>query len=97
MKKLLEKLLSALLVVTVIISTAVPMSVNAKAKAGVAVDEKNFPDPIFRSCISNTFDEDGNGYLDSDEIFLIRNVHCENLGVSSIKGIEYFPYLTGLW
>ena len=43
MKKLLEKLLSALLVVTVIISTAVPMSVNAKAKAGVAVDEKKFP------------------------------------------------------
>ncbi|MBR4343547.1 MAG: fibronectin type III domain-containing protein [Lachnospiraceae bacterium] len=97
MKKLLEKLLSAFLAVTVIFFAAGPMSVSAKAKNGVAVNEKNFPDPIFRDCISKAFDEDGNGYLDSDEIFLVRNVHCENLGVSSIKGIEYFPYLKGLW
>ncbi len=97
MKKLSVKLLSAFLTVSAVFSAAVPMSVSAVAKNGVAVNEKNFPDPIFRDCVRKAFDEDGNGYLDSDEIFLARNVHCENLGVRSIKGIEHFPYLTGLW
>ena len=97
MKKLSEKLISAFLAGAAFFSAAVPLSVSAEAKTGVAVNEKNFPDPIFRKCISKAFDEDGNGYLDSDEIFLARNVHCENLGVRSIKGIEHFPYLTGLW
>ena len=97
MKKLSEKLLSAILAGAAVLSAAGSMSVSAAAKTGVAVNEKNFPDPIFRNCIRKAFDEDGNGYLDSDEIFLVRNVHCENLGVRSIKGIEHFPYLTGLW
>ena len=97
MKMLSEKLLSAFLAGMAFLFAVVPMSVSAEAKTGVAVNEKNFPDPIFRSCIQKAFDEDGNGYLDSDEIFLARNVHCENLGVRSIKGIEHFPYLTGLW
>ncbi len=97
MKRLSEKLLSAFLAGAAVFSAAVPMSVSAGAKNGVAVNEKNFPDPIFRSCIRKAFDEDGNGFLDSDELFLARNVHCENLGVRSIKGIEHFPYLTGLW
>ena len=97
MKRLSEKLLSAFLAGTAVLCAAVPMSVSAEAKNGVAVNEKNFPDPVFRKCIKKAFDEDGNGYLDNDEIFLARNVHCENLGVRSIKGIEHFPYLTGLW
>ena len=97
MKKLSQKLISLFLAGAAFFSAAAPMSVIAEAKTGVAVNEKNFPDPIFRSCIKKAFDEDGNGYLDSDEIFLARNVHCENLGVRSIKGIEHFPYLTGLW
>ena len=90
-------MLSAFLAGASVLSAAVPMSVSAGAKNGVAVNEKNFPDPIFRECVRKAFDEDGNGYLDSDEIFLARNVHCENLGVRSIKGIEHFPFLTGLW
>ena len=97
MKRLSEKFFSAFLAGAAVIFAAVPMSVSAEAKTGVAVNAKNFPDPIFRSCIRKAFDEDSNGYLDSDEIFLARNVHCENLGVRSIKGIEHFPYLTGLW
>ncbi|MBR5091513.1 MAG: fibronectin type III domain-containing protein, partial [Ruminiclostridium sp.] len=97
MKRLSEKLLSAFLAGTAVFSASAAMSVTAEAKTGVAVNEKNFPDPIFRNCIRKAFDEDGNGYLDSDEIFLARNVHCENLGVRSIKGIEHLPYLTGLW
>ena len=72
-------------------------SARVNASAGVAVSEENFPDPIFREYIQTTFDEDQNGYLSDSEIFLIWNVHCENLGVYSVKGIEHFPYLKGLW
>lgn len=63
----------------------------------VPVTKDFFPDATFRNYIARTFDTDHDGYLSTDEIYLIRNVHCENMGVKSVKGIEFFPYLQGLW
>ena len=63
----------------------------------VAVDAAHFPDANFRKYIKEAFDKDKNGSLNDAEIDLIRNVHCEDMNIHSVKGIEYFPELIGLW
>ena len=101
--KRITKVFAALLSATVILPCFNGIRVDAAggagvdAAGGVAVNATNFPDPNFRACISRDFDSDKNAYLDKDEIFLARNVHCENSNVYSVQGVEYFPYLVGLW
>ena len=63
----------------------------------VPITSAVFPDSTFRQYIKNTFDKDRNGLLTEDEIYYIRNIHCENMNIRSVKGIEYFPELQGLW
>ena len=63
----------------------------------IKIDSTHFPDATFRNYIRTAFDSDGDGYLTEAEIELIWNVHCENMGVYSVKGIEYFHELKGLW
>jgi hypothetical protein len=36
-----------------------------------------------------TYDQNGDGTLDKDEIILLRNIHCEGLGVKLLADIEY--------
>ncbi len=64
----------------------------------VAINASNFPDPVFRSVISGSdYDRDGNGILDENEIGLTLNIYCNGMGVRSLKGVEYFEDLQGLW
>ena len=63
----------------------------------VKIDKAHFPDTNFREYIKKAFDEDEDGYLSDAEITLIWNVHCENMNIYSVKGIEYFHELKGLW
>ncbi len=93
--KRLAKFLAASLSAAVVLPTFGKIGVDATG--GVAINEENFPDPNFRACIVRDFDDDKNGYLSDSEIQLIWNVHCENSDVYSVKGIEHFPYLKGLW
>ncbi len=72
--------------------------VMAAAPSPVKINEKNFPDPIFRSVIAGSdYDRDGNGTLDAKEIGLTINIYCEGMGISSLQGVEYFTDLQGLW
>ena len=63
----------------------------------ISIDKAHFPDANFRAYIKSAFDENGDGKLSASEIMLIWNVHCENMNIYSVKGIEYFPDLKGLW
>lgn len=64
----------------------------------VEINETTFPDDNFRAVISGpTYDRDGNGILDEDEIILARNVWCNKMGIKSLKGIEYLVELRGLY
>ena len=64
----------------------------------VKINAANFPDPVFRQILSTAdYDRDGNGTLDVEEIGLTINIHCEGTGVKSLKGVEYFTDLQGLW
>lgn len=68
------------------------------AVTSVKINKTNFPDPVFRAIISGPeYDRDGNGVLDAREIGLTLNIYCEGMGVQSLKGVEYFVDLQGLW
>lgn len=67
------------------------------AAGPIAINDTNFPDPVFRSIIASTYDYNGNGYIEQDEINMTMNIVCEDKGVSSVKGIEFFTEIQGLW
>ena len=72
--------------------------VQAATAQPVEINETNFPDPNFRAIISGKdYDRDGNGILDAQEIGLTINIYCEGKGIKSLKGVEYFVDLQGLW
>ena len=67
------------------------------AGGNVSINENTFPDDNFRAVVSESFDSDGNGVLDNDEILLARNLWCVDKNISSLKGIEYLVELRGLY
>lgn len=63
----------------------------------IAIDEIHFPDQQFRDFVKGQFDTNRNNYLSFYERtmgFSVINVY--KLGIYSLKGIEYFPDITGL-
>ena len=94
MKHLLRSI-SAFLAAALILP--VFMGVRAEAATGVQINNStNFPDANFRAVVK-TYDKDGNGYLSDEEITYVRNVVCENKGITSLKGIEFFTDVQGIW
>ena len=68
---------------------------------GIAINSANFPDNYFRQYISNSFDKDVDGYLSIPEIINVTSINIsgtiENAGlVTTLKGIELFPFLEEL-
>ncbi len=63
----------------------------------VRISASTFPDPIFRSYVSSTFDKNGDGTLDSDELLVARNIWCDHMGIRSLDGIEYLVELRGVY
>ena len=92
------KRLSKLLSIVVTAAMVLPFlhGIPVHAAGDIPIDASYFPDPQFRSAISQ-YDTDGNGYLSESERNIVRNIHCERMGVYSIQGIEYFPEIIGLW
>lgn len=65
-----------------------------EALGDVAINETNFPDSDFRTYVRTNFDKDSDGNLSDTEI---RSATYMNIGaVSSVKGLEYFTYLSEL-
>ena len=63
---------------------------------GVAVDMFNFPDKNFRDVVK-TFDTDDNNILSDTEIATVKEIECKRMGITSLKGIEYFTALEDLY
>ena len=69
----------------------VTLSIGAFRSADdVAINEKNFPDPVFRKYVSDTFDTNGNGYLSKDEIAAVTKIEVYNKDIYDLTGVEYF-------
>ncbi|MBQ7544552.1 MAG: putative Ig domain-containing protein [Synergistaceae bacterium] len=62
----------------------------------VLINATNFPDAVFRSYVSSTFDTDSNGSLSEGEIAAATTIDVSKKGISRLKGIEYFTALTEL-
>ena len=62
----------------------------------MAINENNFPDPIFRDYVAKKCDTDGNGSLSGDEISKRTSINSVPEGVKDLKGIEYFTALQEL-
>ena len=67
-------------------------------KPVVEINKTNFPDDNFRAVISGSdYDRNGDGIIDEEENIYLRNIWCINKGIKSLKGIEYFTELRGLY
>ena len=65
---------------------------------GIAIDETNFPDSVFRKYVSDKLDKSNpkDNVLDQDEIDAVNGfevIVVEGMGIKSLKGIEFFPAL----
>lgn len=51
-----------------------PVQMGAPGPEGVAIDETNFPDPVFRDYVSKNIDRDKNGSLDQSELDGVKEI-----------------------
>ncbi len=68
---------------------------------GICIDSTTFPDPVFRTLVSNLYDTDQNGYLSASETAAVTEINCAGTesvygGISSLSGIEVFTALETL-
>ena len=62
----------------------------------VEINDRHFPDAIFREYISNHFDADHDDFLTEGEVKGVTDIKCSDMNIESLIGIEYFPELTKL-
>lgn len=86
------KILSGTLSSAMIVSSLIVPGSSVFADTKVEINEKNFPDQAFRDVITN-FDADKNGYFDEKEINDVISITGVELGIKSVKGIEFFDKL----
>ena len=64
--------------------------------AQVEISTNTFPDKNFRQYILDTIDKDSNKKLSEEEINSTANISVPNMGIQSLKGIEFFTSLETL-
>ena len=71
---------------------------------GLAIDETNFPDEVFRAYVAERFDngvtepeEAGDGFLSDEELANVEAIYMWEAGVKDFTGIKYFTELKSLW
>ena len=87
------RLVSAFLTLAMVF-TFLPFSALADA-GDIAIDVTNFPDENFRKVVKK-YDIDGSGSLSLSERDSVQEIVCNDQGIESLKGIEYFSRLKQL-
>ena len=72
------------------------LPVTSLADDGVAINENNFPDKVFRDYVKTEFDTDKNGSLSAEEIAGVTKINVADKGVKSLQGVEFFTGLKNL-
>jgi len=92
MKKSIKKITAvflAALLATLCLAGAFP----ASAEQGIAIDEVNFPDAVWRSAVLEYLDTDASGDLSNAEIAAAKKLFVSGWAeddIKNLKGIEYF-------
>ena len=66
------------------------------AAKGTHVNATNFPDPVFRQFVEDTFDTDGDLVLTEEEVADVTVINVCGMGIASLEGIWAFPNLVTL-
>lgn len=85
-----------LMIAVIMFVIILPTVAFATSTGGVAVNQTNFPDEIFRSEVSQ-FDINNDFLLDEQELAVVKIIECEGLYITSLKGIELFTNLEELY
>ena len=73
------------------------VSIKAFTTDGIAINEKNFPDVVFRNYIQKKADKNNNYSLDSDELEKLQEIYLSNGdNVKDCTGIEYLINLKSI-
>ena len=98
MKRLARFMVAVLAAVMVLpFVQAVPAAAASYTSNSIYVYDSNyFPDANFQKAVK-AYDTNGDNYLSKAERDVVMNLHCENMNIYSIKGVEQFPNIQGLW
>jgi hypothetical protein len=66
------------------------------AVEGIAIDEVNFPDAVFREYVDAEFDTTDDGMLTATEIAQVSGIFVHGLGITDLTGIAHFTNLIWL-
>ena len=66
-------------------------------KASVVLNSTNFPDATFRTYISELTGVSIGGTISDAKLAYVTQISVKEMGISSLKGIEYFTEITNLW
>mgnify|MGYP000128560286 CR=1 FL=1 len=91
------RLVSALLTLAMVF-TFLPFSAFAATDiyGPVYISDLTFPDETFQNYVKQ-FDKDNNGTLSPDERYEVTVIDVHEKGITSLKGIEFFPNLKKLY
>ena len=64
--------------------------------SGIAIDDVNFPDEVFREYVKQ-FDGNNNNRLAEAEVDSVTNINVNNMSIGTLKGVEYFTKLKKLY
>lgn len=93
--KMMKKIYRRLFLVAVILMT-VAAKVNVQGAESIIIDEKHFPDSIFREYVSAEFDVNEDGYLSINEIGNVKEIDVNGTGIKDMTGIKYLTELKSL-
>lgn len=97
MNKKTKKLLSVLLALVIAVTSMAGMLI-AFGDDLVAINETNFPDATFRQAVADYYDDNGDGFLSTDErnvtyMSVTGMIDTDSETIKNLKGIEYFTNL----
>lgn len=67
-----------------------------EAADNIIIDETNFPDAFFRNYVCKCLNRNDGDSASAAEFAAITAVTCNNMNITSLKGIEYFTGITSL-
>ncbi len=62
----------------------------------IKINESSFPDEVFRNYVSSKYDRDKDGYASKEALSKAEWLNLRDMGISSLKGIEYFTGINKL-
>lgn len=91
-RKHLVKGIGIALLISALLATIFLIVSKVEERSGLAIDESNFPDEVFREYVRG-FDTSEGGYLSEEEIKAVQEVRVvyrrDVEEISSLQGIEY--------